>query len=101
MLNTHFLKSQHCAFGDVNIRKGTSYALYRAPYWISDPNNLLHEAGTTYNGFQPTFETDIFDNLGSIGVRSNVFGFNADFSLTAGSNKVDYTVGNSKCIFGC
>jgi hypothetical protein len=28
-------------------------------------------------------------------VRSNVFGFNADFSLTAGSNKVDYTVGNS------
>jgi hypothetical protein len=44
---------------------------------------------TTYNGFQPTFETDIFDNLGSI-IRSNVFGF---FSLTAGSNKVDYTVG--------
>ncbi|WP_016991400.1 TonB-dependent receptor [Flavobacterium sp. ACAM 123] len=83
------------AFGDVNIRKGTSYALYRAPYWVSDPNNLLHEAGTTYNGFQPTFETDIFDNLGSIGLRSNVFGFNADFSLTAGSNKVDYTVGNS------
>jgi iron complex outermembrane receptor protein len=41
----------------------------------------------------------IFDNLGSIGVRSNVFGFNADFSLTAGSNKVDYTVGNLKCIF--
>jgi iron complex outermembrane receptor protein len=53
---------------------------------------LLHEAGTTYNGFQPTFETDIFDNLGSIGVRSNVFGFNADFLR---SNKVDYTVGNS------
>jgi iron complex outermembrane receptor protein len=24
-----------------------------------------------------------------------VFGFNADFSLTAGSNKVDYTVGNT------
>jgi iron complex outermembrane receptor protein len=83
------------AFGDVNIRKGTSFALYRAPYWVSDPSNLLHEAGTTYNGFQPTFETDIFDNLGSIGLRSTVFGFNADFSLTAGSNKVDYTVGNT------
>ena len=83
------------AFGDVNIRKGTSFALYRAPYWVSDPNNLLHEAGSTYNGFQPTFNTDIFDNLGSIGIRSNVFGFNADFSLTAGSNKVDYTVGNT------
>jgi iron complex outermembrane receptor protein len=53
------LKHNIVCFGDVN-RKGTSFALYRAPYWISDPNNLLHEAGTTYNGFQPTFETDIF-----------------------------------------
>jgi iron complex outermembrane receptor protein len=69
----YFWNHNIVCFGDVNIRKGTSYALYRAPYWISDPNNLLHEAGTTYNGFQPTFETDIFDNLGSI-IRSNVFG---------------------------
>ncbi|NGY37170.1 TonB-dependent receptor [Flavobacterium sp. XN-5] len=83
------------AFGDINIRKGTSFALYRAPYWVSDPNNLLHEAGTTYNGFQPTFNTDVFDNLGSIGIKSNILGFNADFSLTAGSNKVDYIVGNT------
>jgi iron complex outermembrane receptor protein len=83
------------AFGDVNIRKGTSFALYRAPYWVSDPNNLLHAAGTPYNGFQPTFNTDVLDNLGSVGVRSTLFGFNSDFSLTAGSNKVDYTVKNS------
>lgn len=85
------------AFGDVNIRKGTSFALYRAPYWpgVSDPNNLLHPAGTPYNGFQPTFNTDVFDNLGSIGIRSTLFGFNSDFSLTAGSNKVDYTVGST------
>ncbi|MBC5838101.1 TonB-dependent receptor [Flavobacterium muglaense] len=83
------------AFGDLNIRKGTSFALYRTPYWISDPNNLLHAAGTTYNGFQPTFNTDVFDNLGSVGIKSTVFGFNSDFSLTAGSNKVDYTVGST------
>jgi iron complex outermembrane receptor protein len=59
---------------------------------------LLHEAGTTYNGFQPTFDTDVFDNLDLL-EKSTVFGFN-DFSLTAGSNKVDYTVGIIECIFG-
>ncbi|TDE43459.1 TonB-dependent receptor [Flavobacterium rhamnosiphilum] len=83
------------AFGDLNIRKGTSFALYRTPYWVSDPNNLLHEAGTPYNGFQPTFNTNVLDNLGSVGLRSTLFGFNSDFSLTAGSNKVDYTVKNT------
>ena len=83
------------AFGDINVRKGTSFALYRAPYWVSDPNNLLHAAGSTYNGFQPTFNTDVFDNLGSAGIKSTLFGFNSDFSLTAGSNKIDYTVKNT------
>ena len=83
------------AFGDLNIRKGTSFALYRAPYWVSDPNNLLHAAGTTYNGFQPTFNTDVFDNLGSVGIKSTLFGFNSDFSVTAGSNRIDYMVKNT------
>ena len=83
------------AFGDLNVRKGTSFALYRAPYWVSDPNNLLHAAGSTYNGFQPTFNTDVFDNLGSVGIKSTLFGFNSDFSVTAGSNKIDYTVKNT------
>ncbi|WP_366183763.1 TonB-dependent receptor [Flavobacterium ovatum] len=85
------------AFGDINIRKGTSSALYRVPYWpdVSDPYNLLHAPGTTYNGFQPTFNTDVFDNLSSAGIKTNLLGFNADFSLTTGMNKVDYTVKNS------
>ena len=85
------------AFGDINIRKGTSFALYRTPYWpgITDPYNLLHEAGTTYNGFQPTFNTDILDNLGAVGIKSTLLGFSSDFSLTAGSNSVDYSVENT------
>ncbi|MFV8347518.1 TonB-dependent receptor [Flavobacterium sp. ZB4P13] len=83
------------AFGDVNIRKGTSFALYRTPYWVPDPHNLLHKPGTTYNGFQPTFNTDVLDHLGSVGLRSTLFGFNSDFSFTAGSNAVDYTVKNT------
>jgi iron complex outermembrane receptor protein len=80
------------AFGDVNIEKElvTLYIERLTGFQIQ----TICYTKPTYNGFQPTFETDIFDNLGSIGVRSNVFGFNADFSLTAGSNKVDYTVGN-------
>jgi iron complex outermembrane receptor protein len=58
------------AFGDVNIRKGTSFCFIQSTLLVSDPNNLLHDAGTTYNGFQPTFHnTDVFDNLGSIGIK--------------------------------
>ena len=83
------------AFGGVSIRKGTSFALYRTPYWVTDPFNLLHEAGTDYNGFQPTFETDIQDFNNSVGVKFDLLGFNADLSGTFGSNSVDYTIGNT------
>lgn len=83
------------AFGGISIRKGTSFALYRTPYWVPDPFNLLHEAGTEYNGFQPTFETDIQDFNNSVGVKFDLLGFNADLSGTFGSNTVDYTIGNT------
>ncbi|NOR26941.1 MAG: TonB-dependent receptor plug domain-containing protein [Lutibacter sp.] len=83
------------AFGGLNTRKGTSFALYRTPYWVPDPHNLLHDAGTEYQGFQPTFETDITDFINSIGVKFDFFGFNADLSGTFGINTVDYTVGNT------
>jgi len=83
------------AFGGLNARKGTSFALYRTPYWVSDPHNLLHEVGTEHQGFQPTFETDITDFINSIGVKFDFFGFNADLSGTFGINTVDYTVGNT------
>ena len=83
------------AFGGLNTRKGTSFALYRTPYWVQDPFNLLHDAGTDYEGFQPTFETDIQDFINSIGVKFDLFGFNADLSGTFGLNQVDYTIGNT------
>lgn len=82
-------------FGGLSIRKGTSFALYRTPYWVPDPFNLLHKAGTEYNGFQPTFETDIKDFNNSIGVKFDLLGFNADLSGTFGTNTVDYTIGNT------
>jgi iron complex outermembrane receptor protein len=83
------------SFGGLNTRKGTSFALYRTPYWVPDPFNLLHDAGTEYQGFQPTFETDITDFINSIGVKFDLFGFNADLSGTFGINSVDYTIGNT------
>jgi len=82
-------------FGGLTYRKGKSFALYRAPYWVPDPFNLLHESGTTYNGFQPTFETDIRDNNATVGVKFNALDFNVDVSGTYGRNAVDYMVNNS------
>ncbi|WP_241678313.1 TonB-dependent receptor [Algibacter amylolyticus] len=82
-------------FGGVTTRQGKSFALYRAPYWVGDPHNLLHEAGTDYNGFQPTFETDVLDNNLTAGVKWNMFNFDVDFSGTYGRNRIDYDVNNT------
>ena len=88
-------KGEFYAFGGLTYRTGKSFALYRTPYWIQDPNNLLHDANEPYNGFQPTFETDIRDNNFTAGIKSEVLGFNMDLSGTYGRNAVDYMVKNS------
>jgi len=82
-------------FGGMTYRTGKSFALYRTPYWVQDPNNLLHEAGTEYQGFQPTFETDIRDNNLTAGFKWDLYGFNVDLSGTYGRNAVDYEVNNT------
>ena len=83
------------AFGGFNLRKGKSFALYRTPYWITDDFGLLTPSGQTYNGFQPTFETDIRDFLFTAGSTFKLGAFNADLSASYGSNSVDYTIGNT------
>jgi len=88
-------KAKVYSFGGFTYREGTSFALYRAPYWVPDPHNLLHEAGTVYQGFQPTFETKVRDNYNTLGVEWDLLGFNVDLSGTYGRNAVDYEVGNS------
>ncbi|MBT8272847.1 MAG: TonB-dependent receptor, partial [Bacteroidia bacterium] len=88
-------KGEFYTFGGLVYRKGKSFALYRAPYWIPDEFNLLHEAGTEYQGFQPTFETDVRDNNNTVGVKFVVEGFNVDVSGTYGRNAVDYFVNES------
>jgi iron complex outermembrane receptor protein len=88
-------KGEFYTFGGVTYRTGKSFALYRTPYWIPDEFNLLHEPGTTYEGFQPTFETKIIDNYFTVGTKFMVHGFNVDLSGTHGRNAVDYEVNNS------
>jgi iron complex outermembrane recepter protein len=83
------------AFGGLTQRDGLSYALYRAPYWITDDFGLLTPPGEAYVGFQPTFETDIVDHTIAAGIKGEKNGWNYDVSLTNGSNSVDYTIGNS------
>ncbi len=87
--------SEVYSFGGLVYREGLSYALYRAPYWIPDDNFLFHKPGEEYNGFQPTFETSIFDAQWTTGFRSEKNGWKYDVSYSYGKNSVDYTVGNS------
>jgi iron complex outermembrane receptor protein len=83
------------SFGGLTYRKGKSFALYRTPYFVPDPFNLLHEAGTEYLGFQPTFETDIRDNNMTVGTKWEMLGFNVDLSGTYGRSAVDYENNNT------
>ncbi len=88
-------KGEFYATVGATVRSGKSFALYRTPYWVPDPFNLMHEAGQPYNGFQPTFETDIVDNFDIVGANYDVNGYKLDLSATYGVNSVDYTIGNT------
>jgi len=84
------------SFGSFTTRKSLSYALYRAPYWIPDENNIFHDEGEDYVGFQPTFESDVIDNNITAGVTGDKSGWSYDLSASFGSNAVDYKVDNSQ-----
>ena len=89
-------RNKFYSFGSLTTRKSLSYALYRAPYWIPDENNIFHDEGETYKGFQPTFESDVIDNNFTAGVTGDKSGWNYDLSASFGSNAVDYKVDNSQ-----
>ncbi len=76
-------------------RDGKSFALYRAPYWITDDAGLLTPEGEEYQGFQPTFETTVNDITFMAGSRNTFGEWNSDISLSYGSNSVDYLIGNT------
>ncbi len=87
--------SEFYALAGITKRLGTSYALYRTPYWIPDDAGLLTPDGEAYDGFQPTFETDISDLTFSIGSKNKIAKWNSDVSFGYGSNSIDYVIGNT------
>lgn len=76
-------------------KKVNSFANYRTPYWRPTDNGLLHEAGTPYLGYGPTFEGDLNDYNATAGFRSANNGWKTDVSFTTGGNKQLYTVNNT------
>ncbi|MEE9406988.1 MAG: TonB-dependent receptor [Polaribacter sp.] len=86
------------SFHGLTTRNGQSFAYYRAPYWRNDVGNSNFLVGDSNNfaGYQPTFETKIDDHINAAGIKFPIAdGWNADASVTFGSNDVDVTVNNS------
>ncbi|MFM8744240.1 MAG: TonB-dependent receptor domain-containing protein, partial [Cytophagales bacterium] len=79
---------------------GIDYTTSAANYDTSVPNFLTEvtaekAAGVYkgYLGYQPTFEGDLNDYNGTVGLRTkNSNGWNTDMSLTVGGNKMLFTV---------
>lgn len=99
-------------------KKVNSFANYRVPYWRTiesfpylgnffpgnNPNNtgtfIDPVSGNTfqgngYDGYVPTFEGDLNDYNGTLGVKSKINDWNVDASITFGGNTQTYTVSNS------
>ncbi len=80
--------------GGYTHRDGTSFALFRVPWWPGLPN-ANPATGGSFQGFHPTFESAIDDITFSIGNKWLINDWDIDLSLTTGSNDIDYTVSNS------
>ncbi len=86
------------SFHGFTTRNGQSFAYYRAPYWRNDVANanFITSSADNFIGYQPTFETKINDHINAIGIKFPIAeGWNADASVTYGSNDVNVTVNNS------
>ena len=88
-------KGELYSFGGITLRKGTSFALYRTPYWVPDDHNIFHKDDEVYNGFHPTFEADITDRTLGLGIRSEINEWAVDISAVSGSNTVAYHIGQT------
>ncbi len=86
--------------GGYTFRYGKSFALYRVPWWPGvganrDNNPLWTDRTQQFQGFQPTFESDIKDITFTVGNKLFFNDWTLDLSLTNGSNDVQYLVSNS------
>jgi iron complex outermembrane receptor protein len=72
-------------------RDASSAAFARGPDDIPTRNS----AAMYPNGFVPFINADISDHYGILGYRTNIAGWNSDFSQTYGSNKMHYNISNT------
>lgn len=82
--NTNFY-----SFGGINNRKGDAFAFTRFP---DSERNVL---AIYPNGFDPRIQSNITDLSLSMGIRSKLGAWNADFNGTTGSNRFKYEVAGS------
>ncbi|CAM1333404.1 iron complex outermembrane recepter protein [Tenacibaculum aestuariivivum] len=85
-------------------KKVNSFANYRTPYWRTVesmpylasffPGNHPTNPGG-YDGYVPTFEGDLNDYNGTIGIKTKINDWNVDLSFTTGGNTQTYKVNNS------
>jgi iron complex outermembrane recepter protein len=93
------------AFGSYGERDGLSAANYRNQNAAANrdfgallPNQTPNAANfvpLTADGFLPFIDTDLQDYAGTLGLRGEIAGWHADFSVGYGHNSFDYTVRNS------
>jgi iron complex outermembrane receptor protein len=81
-------------------KKVNSFANFRTPYWRGPANNpyaaIAANEGRPYEGYGPTFEGDLSDYHGTVGIRSEKNNWRTDVSFTTGGNTQLYTVENSR-----
>jgi iron complex outermembrane receptor protein len=82
-------------------KKVNSFANYRTPYWRTEAaypylaDFFPNGPGGSYVGYVPTFDGDLNDYNGTIGVRNTTNGWISDASFTVGGNKQTYIVSNT------
>ncbi|MEI7587020.1 TonB-dependent receptor, partial [Runella sp.] len=90
-------QSQFYSFGGLSYRNTKSYAIYRAPYIVKNDYHIFSSADSTYNGFQPTFESDVRDHFFVFGLEGSAGNgvIHYDVSQTIAGNDIDFSVDSS------
>lgn len=87
------------SYGGITSRYTKSYANYRAPYWVPDTYRIFSTSDANYNGFLPTFESNILDNYfvfgfkGRLSTESDQLEYNLNY--TTSFNDVNFFVEDS------
>jgi iron complex outermembrane recepter protein len=76
-------------WASVQGRDSTSAAFFR---WPSDPRN---NPAIYADGFLPKINSLIEDNSFALGLETKIMGWDADFSVNRGSNKMDFVIRNT------